>query len=90
MLKVNNLFFLLSLFTSLIVQEYPGRLSFSSGTWASANSRHFVAWTVHLQRQGKPLSFLLDLVEVPEVSFISPFSASSKYLPVSYRGDVGL
>jgi hypothetical protein len=31
-----------------------------------------VAWTVHLQHEGKALSFLIDVIEVPEVSL--PFN----------------
>ncbi|KAF8183283.1 hypothetical protein K438DRAFT_1599848, partial [Mycena galopus ATCC 62051] len=46
-------------------QNYPGRLSFATDTWTSP--RAFVTWTVHLQHEGEPLVFLLDIYEVPEV-----------------------
>lgn len=49
-------------------QNYPGRLSFATDAWTSPNHRAFVAWTVHLQHEGQPLVFLLDIYEVPEVS----------------------
>ncbi|KAF5366543.1 hypothetical protein D9758_008967 [Tetrapyrgos nigripes] len=49
-----------------LLQEYPGQLSFATDAWTSPNHRAFVAWTVHLQHQGKPLVFLLDIFEVPE------------------------
>ncbi|KAJ7060618.1 hypothetical protein C8F01DRAFT_988032, partial [Mycena amicta] len=50
-----------------LLKDYPGRLSFSTDAWTSPNHRAFVAWTVHLQHEGHPLTFLLDIVEVPEV-----------------------
>ncbi|KAF5371119.1 hypothetical protein D9758_004308 [Tetrapyrgos nigripes] len=49
-----------------LLQEYPGQLSFTTDAWTSPNHRAFVAWTVQLQHQGKPLVFLLDIFEVPE------------------------
>ncbi|KAJ6486569.1 hypothetical protein DFH09DRAFT_948816, partial [Mycena vulgaris] len=52
---------------SKILNEYPGKLSFTNDAWTSPNHRAFVAWTVHLQHDGKPLSFLLDIFEVPTV-----------------------
>lgn len=53
---------------SYLCQNYPGRLSFATDAWTSPNHRAFVAWTVHLQHEGQPLVFLLDIYEVPEVS----------------------
>ncbi|KAF5319873.1 hypothetical protein D9758_018909 [Tetrapyrgos nigripes] len=46
--------------------DYPGQLSFAMDVWTFPNHHAFVAWTVHLQYKGKPLVFLLDVVEVPE------------------------
>jgi len=40
-----------------------GKLSFATDAWTSPNHKAFVAITVHLEHEGKPL--LLDLVEVP-------------------------
>ncbi|KAJ7822169.1 hypothetical protein B0H14DRAFT_2370896, partial [Mycena olivaceomarginata] len=50
-----------------LLQEHPGQLSFATDAWTSPNHRAFVAWTVHLHHEGNPLSFLLDIIEVPEV-----------------------
>jgi hypothetical protein len=51
-------------------EEYPGKLSFGTDAWTSPNHRAFVAWTVHLQHEGHPLVFLLDIIEVPEVCLV--------------------
>ncbi|KAJ7811787.1 hypothetical protein B0H14DRAFT_2378101, partial [Mycena olivaceomarginata] len=50
-----------------LLENYNGRLSFATDAWTSPNHRAFVAWTVHLQHEGQPLVFLLDVFEVPEV-----------------------
>ncbi|KAE9391421.1 hypothetical protein BT96DRAFT_832103, partial [Gymnopus androsaceus JB14] len=50
-----------------LLQEYPGRLSFATDAWTSPNHRAMAAWTVHLQHEGVPLVFLLDIFEIPEV-----------------------
>ncbi|THU92517.1 hypothetical protein K435DRAFT_582132, partial [Dendrothele bispora CBS 962.96] len=50
-----------------LLQNYPGQLSFATDCWTSPNHRAFSAWTVHLQHQGNPLVFLLDIIEIPEV-----------------------
>ncbi|KAK7017583.1 ribonuclease H-like domain-containing protein, partial [Favolaschia claudopus] len=49
---------------SKLLNDYPGKLSFTTDAWTSPN--HLVAWTVHLQHDGKPLNFLLDIFELPE------------------------
>jgi hypothetical protein len=38
--------------------------------WTSPNHRAFVAWTVHLHHEGNLLAFVLDIIEVPEVSLL--------------------
>ncbi|KAJ7301562.1 hypothetical protein DFH08DRAFT_724124 [Mycena albidolilacea] len=53
--------------TDKLLQDYPGMLSYATDAWTSPNHRAFVAWTVHLQHEGTPLCFLLDIIEVPEV-----------------------
>ncbi|KAJ6538177.1 hypothetical protein DFH09DRAFT_930666 [Mycena vulgaris] len=53
-----------------LLQNHPGQLSFATDAWTSPNHRAFVAWTVHLHHEGTPLCFLLDIIEVPEVSCI--------------------
>ncbi|KAJ7601412.1 hypothetical protein DFH06DRAFT_924135, partial [Mycena polygramma] len=52
---------------SKLLNEYTGKLSFTTDAWTSPNHRAFVAWTVHFQHNGQPLSFLLDIYEVPTV-----------------------
>ncbi|KAJ7734656.1 hypothetical protein B0H16DRAFT_1767193, partial [Mycena metata] len=49
-----------------LLQEYPGQLNFCTDAWTSPNHRAIVAWVVHLEHDGKPLSFLLDVKELPE------------------------
>jgi len=62
-----------SIFTIILIdfspylKEYDGRLSFATDAWTSPNHCAFVAWTVHLEYEGEMLSFLLDIVELPEV-----------------------
>jgi len=48
-------------------QEHDGKLHFTTDAWTSPNHHASVAWTVHLQHEGKMLAFLLDIVEVTEV-----------------------
>ncbi|KAI0776428.1 hypothetical protein BC629DRAFT_1290519, partial [Irpex lacteus] len=50
---------------SNMLREYPGRLSFTADAWTSPNHRAFVAFLVHLEHDGKPLCFPLDVLEVP-------------------------
>jgi hypothetical protein len=40
-------------------------LNFATDAWSSPNHRAFVAFTVHFEQDGVPLSFLLDFVELP-------------------------
>ncbi|KAG1806027.1 hypothetical protein EV424DRAFT_1329888, partial [Suillus variegatus] len=51
-----------------LLQEHDGRLHFATDAWTSPNHRAFIAWTVHLEHQGEMISFLLDIIEVAEVS----------------------
>lgn len=50
-----------------LLQDHPGRIHFATDAWTSPNHRAFVAWTVHLEYEGDMLSFLLDIIELPEV-----------------------
>ncbi|KAJ7714304.1 hypothetical protein B0H14DRAFT_3523058 [Mycena olivaceomarginata] len=59
------------------LQEHPGQLSFATDAWTSPNHRAFVVWTVHLPLDGNPLSFLLDIIEVPEITKISSLGTNS-------------
>ena len=47
------------------MKKYEGRLSFATDAWTSPNHRAYVAITVHLVLNGKPLSMVLDIVQVP-------------------------
>ena len=45
-------------------KNYDGHLDFATDVWTSLNQRAYVAITVHLEHEGKPLLLLLDIVEV--------------------------
>ena len=47
-------------------QEHEGALSFATDAWTSPNHKAYVAVTVHFEQDGKPLSMLLDMVQVAE------------------------
>ncbi|KAF9218356.1 hypothetical protein BS17DRAFT_792926 [Gyrodon lividus] len=51
-----------------MLQEYKGRISFTTDAWTSPNHHSFVAFSAHLEHKGKPLAFLLDIIEVAKVS----------------------
>ncbi|KAG1876086.1 hypothetical protein C8R48DRAFT_745625 [Suillus tomentosus] len=51
-----------------LLQEHPGRIHFGTDAWTATNHCAFVAWTAHIEYEGIMLAFLLDIVEVPEVS----------------------
>lgn len=53
---------------SPLEQEYEGTLSFTTDAWTSPNHKAYVAVGVHLEYGGKPLSMILDLIEVGRVS----------------------
>jgi hypothetical protein len=46
------------------VKEYDGALNFATDAWTSPNHKAFIAFTVHMEHEGVPISMLLDLVEV--------------------------
>ncbi|KAF8224421.1 hypothetical protein L208DRAFT_1068198, partial [Tricholoma matsutake] len=46
------------------VKKYDGELNFATDVWTSPNHKAFVALTVHLEQNGKPLCMVLDVVEV--------------------------
>jgi hypothetical protein len=41
-------------------------LNFATDAWTSPNHKAYVAFTVHFEHEGVPISMLLDLVEVPK------------------------
>ena len=68
MLKVNQFTFFTTRgkVTYLVQQEYDGKLNFATDAWSSPNHKAYVAFTVHLEDHGKPVSMLLDIVEVTQ------------------------
>ncbi len=48
----------------LTVQSYDGAINFATNAWTSPNHCTFVAFTVHIKHEGKPLVLLLDLLKV--------------------------
>ncbi|KIK76816.1 hypothetical protein PAXRUDRAFT_168183, partial [Paxillus rubicundulus Ve08.2h10] len=50
------------------LREYEGQISFTTDAWTSPNHRAFVAFSMHLEHEGVPLTFPLDVVEVAKVS----------------------
>jgi len=46
------------------MQEYDGNLNFATDAWMSPNHKAYVAFTVHFEHDGDPISMLLDIVEV--------------------------
>ncbi|KAF6744788.1 hypothetical protein DFP72DRAFT_757427, partial [Ephemerocybe angulata] len=49
-----------------LLRDHPGSLHFATDCWTSPNHKAFVAFTVHLERDGVPFSMLLDFVELPK------------------------
>ena len=45
-------------------QKYNGNLNFATDTWTSPNHKAYIAFMVHFEQDGDPISMLLDLVEV--------------------------
>lgn len=50
-----------------MLQEYKGRISFTTDAWTSPNHQSFMAFCVHMEHEGKLLTFLLDVMEVAKV-----------------------
>ena len=50
-----------------LFQDHPGLPHFATDAWTSSNHQAFLMWTVHLEYEGEMLSFLIDVIEVPEV-----------------------
>ncbi|EPS93342.1 hypothetical protein FOMPIDRAFT_1091628, partial [Fomitopsis schrenkii] len=46
------------------LQEYDGELNFATDVWTSPNQKAMVAFTVHFEHQGAPMTMVLDVVEV--------------------------
>ena len=39
-------------------------MNFATDAWTSPNHKAYVAFTTHFEHEGKPVSMLLDLVEI--------------------------
>ncbi|KAJ8474625.1 hypothetical protein ONZ51_g7088 [Trametes cubensis] len=46
------------------MQNYRGRVSFTTDGWTSPNHRAYIALGVHFEKDGVPMSMLLDFVEL--------------------------
>ncbi|KAG2028835.1 hypothetical protein BDR03DRAFT_882586 [Suillus americanus] len=47
-----------------MLQEYDGKINFTTDGWSSPNHRALVAFSAHFEHEGEPLSIPLDVVEV--------------------------
>lgn len=48
-------------------QEYNGELNFATDVWTLPNQKVMVAFTVHFEHQGTPMTMVLDVVEVAKL-----------------------
>jgi hypothetical protein len=47
-----------------LLHDIDGSMSFGTDAWTSPNHKAYIAITVHFERNGAPVSMILDLVEV--------------------------
>jgi hypothetical protein len=47
-------------------QSFSGKVEFATDAWTFPNHKAYVALTVHLEHNGKLLSMLLNVAEVPK------------------------
>ncbi|KAG1861978.1 hypothetical protein C8R48DRAFT_583107, partial [Suillus tomentosus] len=50
-----------------MLQEYDGKINFTTDGWTSPNHRALVAFSAHFEHKGEPLSIPLDVIEVGKV-----------------------
>ncbi|KAI6039429.1 hypothetical protein EDC04DRAFT_2867974 [Pisolithus marmoratus] len=50
-----------------MLQEYDGRLNFTTNGWTSPNHCVLITFSVHLEHKGQAVSMPLDIIEVPWV-----------------------
>ena len=50
-----------------MLREYEGNLHFATDAWTSPNHKAYVGITVHFQKDGHPMTLVLDVVEVAKV-----------------------
>jgi hypothetical protein len=72
-----------------MLQEYPGRISFATDAWTSPNHKAYVAVTAHLEHEGKPVTFILDIVEVAKshsgVNLASAFTQILREFSIEHK-----
>ncbi|RDX45216.1 hypothetical protein OH76DRAFT_1305229, partial [Lentinus brumalis] len=49
-----------------MLRDYDYELNFTFDAWTSPNHKALLAFAVHLQHNGQPLTFILDVIEVAE------------------------
>jgi hypothetical protein len=52
--------------TYLAHQDFDGKLNFATDALSSLNYKAYIAFTVHFKNHGKPMSMLLDIIEVAQ------------------------
>ncbi|KAG2104740.1 uncharacterized protein F5147DRAFT_561732, partial [Suillus discolor] len=50
-----------------MLQEYNGKINFTTDGWTSPNHHALVAFSAHFEHKGEPLSIPLDVIEVGKV-----------------------
>lgn len=67
MLHVSKANYDITRWTLTIPQEYDGDLNSATDAWTSPNHWAFIAITVHLKKDGVPLTLMLDVIKVAQV-----------------------
>jgi len=67
MLQVNHISSRRTTILTKNLQEYDGKINFTTDAWTSPNHYTYVALTAHLEAKGEPISIVLDVVEVAKV-----------------------
>ncbi|KIM53944.1 hypothetical protein SCLCIDRAFT_31494 [Scleroderma citrinum Foug A] len=47
-----------------MLKNYDGKLNFTTDAWTSPNHWAFIAFCIHMEHEGKPLTMPLDIIEV--------------------------
>ncbi|KIK72754.1 hypothetical protein PAXRUDRAFT_179977, partial [Paxillus rubicundulus Ve08.2h10] len=51
-----------------MLEEYDGKVNFTTDAWMAPNHRAFIAFSIHLEHKGELLTMPLDIIEVARVS----------------------
>jgi len=66
------------------MQEYDGKLSFTTDAWSLPNHKTFVAVSVHFEHNREPVSMVLDVVEVAKMSIhLQIHNTGTQTIPIS-------